>query len=472
MNRGRTLKKLLCTILATALILGFAPFTTAEAAAAFSDVSETDYYYTQVIAMYEQGVITGYGDGTFLPQNFVKNSEALKLVCSMAGVAYAGYSGKTDPWYSDVFAWAKDKGIISASTDPNAYATREQICAYIVAVYNLPTATDTDAFSDTDSDNANVLYDYGVIKGISNGDGTVSFGGAQSVKRCDTCIMLFRLSEKVAKPVWTETFSVDRSHYSVSRPSTFTAYSDYVEAWNYMLVNVDFGETFQANITCTKAQLKEMMSDVQNAFYFSMFDYMEYASFLNLWAVGVSYYIDSAGNCMNPKFTLSLSNGKGMSQSEVTNEVAEYSSTCESIVTSLYKDGSLKSGMTDKEKAHVLYVYTAYHTKYDTSYSYYTGYDAAVRGVAVCQGYTAMYTYLCNLAGVRMESMTGDVDGTGHAWSRIYSGGAWYNIDTTWSDPVPDRAKYCDDTWFWVTDSYLKTCSDPRTFDIDTLVYG
>ena len=43
--------------------------------------------------------------------------------------------------------------------------------------------------------------------------------------------------------------------------------------------------------------------------------------------------------------------------------------------------------------------------KYDNSCRYYNGYDAAVLGTAVCQGYTSMYNCLCNLAGVRMECM-------------------------------------------------------------------
>ncbi|MFB0920432.1 MAG: S-layer homology domain-containing protein [Oscillospiraceae bacterium] len=468
MKTGKTAGRLICTLLITALIISLVPMTAAEAASSFSDISETDYYYTEVSAMYSQGVINGYGDGTFLPQNPVKNCEALKLVCAMAGVGCAGYSGKTDPWYSDVLAWALDNGIVSAGADPNAYATREQICSYIVAVYKLSTNTGTDAFSDTDSKTANTLYDYGVVKGVPASDGTVSFSGEANVKRCDTCIMLFRLSQKVAKPSW---IVLNRSHYSVSRPASFKTYDDFVAAWDYMLVNAKFKDSFQMKGSFTKAQLDKYFSDLMDAYYFSIFDYMEYASFLNQWEVAISYMV-VGGKYSNPTFTLTLSSSEGSSGSEITSKIRTFENTCAQIVTSLYSDGSLRSGMTDKEKAHVLYVYMAYHTKYDTSSSLYSGYDAAVKGTAVCQGYTAMYAYLCNLAGVRMESMTGHADGVGHAWNRIYSDGAYYNIDATWADPIPDRANYCDENWFWVSDTYLKTCSDPRTFDSDTFVYG
>ncbi len=468
MKTGKTAGRLLCTLLITALIMSFVPMTAAEAASSFSDISDTDYYYNEVSAMYSQGVISGYGDGTFLPQNPVKTCEALKLVCSMAGVGYAGYSGKTDPWYSDVFLWSLDNGIIASGTDPNAYATREQICSYIAAVFKLSTETSTNAFSDTDSKTANTLYDYGVIKGVPASDGTVSFGGEQNVKRCDTCIMLCMLSQQVAKPNW---IVLNRSHYNVSRPASFKTYADFVAAWDYMLVNVKLKDSFQIKGTFTKTQIDKYFNDIMDAYYFSIFDYMEYASFLNQWEVGISYKV-IGGKYTNPTFTLTLSSRESSAEAETISKIRAFESTCAQIVISLYSDGSLSSGMTDKEKAHVLYVYTAYHTKYDTSSTLYSGYDAAVGGSAVCQGYTAMYAYLCNLAGVRMESMTGHADGVGHAWNRIFSDGAYYDIDTTWADPIPDRANYCNEAWFWVTDSYLKTCSDPRTFDSDALAYG
>lgn len=165
MQKNRITGRFICTLLILSLFAGFAPLSDAEAAASFSDVRETDYFYTEVSSMIEQGIVSGYGNGTFMPQNPVKHSEAIKLVCSMAGVDYKGYSGKTDPWYSDVYTWAQDKGIIASGADPNAYATREEICSYITKVYKLDTSkTATDAFSDTDSRTANTLYNYGVSR--------------------------------------------------------------------------------------------------------------------------------------------------------------------------------------------------------------------------------------------------------------------------------------------------------------------
>lgn len=495
MKTGRIARKLVRMFIAIALIACIVPFSGAQAASLpFKDVSETDYFNAAVTAMYEKGEISGYGNGTFLPQNSVSRAEALKLVCAAAGFEFSSPIGETEPWYTGVLSWAVEKGIVSSDIDPNLAATREEICTYIVAAFDISTETDSDVFSDTDSKLANTLYDYGVISGIPNGDGSISFGGEKNVKRGDACVMLYRLLNKtqsttaLALPTGTaetaavkdttvasnatEPFVLDKSHYQVSKPSSFSSYDDYVEAWRYMLANAVLIESFQLEESCTRAELVQVMNKVQSAFYFASFDYMEYYSFLNKWKVSAIYKLDENGDCVNPTITLRLSNVFGIADSEILRQISVFNDSCSQIVTNLYSSGSLKTSMTVKEKAYVLYRYLAYNTKYDSSYTLYSGYNAAIDGTAVCQGYTAMYNYLCNIAGVPMESMTGKCGFSGHAWSRIYCDGAWYNVDTTWSDPTTDNANYCDDNWFWVSDEFLKTASKPRSFDSDTLIYG
>jgi hypothetical protein len=257
-------------------------------------------------------------------------------------------------------------------------------------------------------------------------------------------------------------FALDHSHYVAKRPESFTNAADYAAAWRYMLVNTDFEEDFETTLSCTRDELDTLTRTIEDAYYPAMADYMEFASFLNQWQVSVRYLVDDAGNCIDPSFTLTLSNGSGLTNEEVTTRLAAFKASCEEAVSTLYQSGALRSGMTAKEKALVLLRYTAHGTQYGPGY---TGYDAAVLGVARCQGYTAMYNYLCNLAGVRMEAATGIANGIKHAWSRVRLGGVWYNVDTTWADPVPDRAGYCDERWFWLTDEALLASSGARSFD-------
>ncbi len=257
-------------------------------------------------------------------------------------------------------------------------------------------------------------------------------------------------------------FALDRSHYVCEKPQSFTDAVDYATAWRNMLVNTDFEEDFETTRSCTRTELDALTLEIENAYYPAMADYMEFASFLNQWQVSVRYLSDDAGNCIDPCFTLKLSNGSGFSNEEVTARLAAFKASCEETVSTLFLSGELKSGMTARERALVLLRHTAHTTQYGPGY---TGYDAAVLGVARCQGYTAMYNYLCNLAGVRMEAATGIANGVKHAWSRVKLGGAWYNVDASWADPVPDRENYCDERWFWLTDEALLKSSGTRSFD-------
>ncbi|NLV86766.1 MAG: hypothetical protein GX025_06075 [Clostridiales bacterium] len=387
--KQKSASKLLCSLIVALLLFSFFPASMASAAnSPFSDVNDRDYYASEVFSMYNQGIINSYGDGRFLLENSIKNSEAIKLVLSVAGINYAGYTGKTSPWYSDCMEWAYSSGIAHRENDPNPYT----------------------------------LLDY--------------------------------------------------SHYIVARPEKLNTYDDFVNAWCWMLVNSSFNESFRSDITCHVSEIEYIIDKVVESFNYALFEYMDYSSFFNSWSVRANYSINNKNQYHNINFTLSLENAQGIPNSTIAWQIPAFENTCADIVASLYKSGELHPSMSIKEKAYALYVYTALLLEYDTSYTNYTGYDAAVSNIAVCQGYTAMYNYLCNLAGVPMRGMIGDVGVERHAWSRIYDGGVWYNVDTTWADPIPNTMGYWDDYWFWLTDDEIKYGPDPRTFDIDCLGYG
>lgn len=299
-----------------------------------------------------------------------------------------------------------------------------------------------------------------------------SFGGEENIKRSDTCIILRCPDETGDTVTPAPAVQLDYSHYFVTRPEKLNTYDDFTNAWRWMLVNVSFEQEFASDITCKKDEVHRLMEKILESYNYAMYDYMEYSSFLREWSVNVNYCVDGSGNCCDFLLTLSLKNADGIPNIDIVHQISEFESACASIVTSLYESGELNTEMTSKEKAHVLYAYTALNTEYDTSCTKYTGYDAVVGHKAVCQGYVGMYNYLCNLAGVPMRGMTGIAGGKNHAWSRISDGGVLYNIDITWADPVPDLPGCWINDWFWLTDAQAKSGSDPKTFDIDSLGYG
>lgn len=107
---------------------------------------------------------------------------------------------------------------------------------------------------------------------------------------------------------------------------------------------------------------------------------------------------------------------------------------------------------SEYERVKKLHDYIVRHTAYDeeaanrcTDYECY-GYDPAntaygllVNRQAVCEGYARLLTALLDRVGVRNYYVVGDGGGEAHAWNLVQVDGAYYYVDATWNDPVPDE---------------------------------
>lgn len=83
----------------------------------FSDVALNTWYLGFVTKAKELGVLDGYADGTFRPNQPVNRSEALKILIEAAGIDANGYEATfldtdSEAWYVPYIAYAKQKGIV------------------------------------------------------------------------------------------------------------------------------------------------------------------------------------------------------------------------------------------------------------------------------------------------------------------------------------------------------------------------
>ena len=119
------------------------------------------------------------------------------------------------------------------------------------------------------------------------------------------------------------------------------------------------------------------------------------------------------------------------------------------------------NGMTDYEKATAIYNWIALNLTYDKvtasnpsgmSSSAYTLKGALIDHLAVCDGYASAFRLLCQIEGIRCEEVIGlkqiSDASTGHAWNKVWIGGAVFGVDCTWA-----RQKVGDGEI--VTSSYL-----------------
>lgn len=136
----KNLKKVLALVLACATLFTMSTF-------AFSDVAEDASYLEAVTMLSKLGIINGYEDGTFLPDNTITRAEAAKvLVCALnaeeSALGMADQELFTDVpathWAAGYVNYAANFGIIAGRGngifDPESPVSYEEIVKMVVAM--------------------------------------------------------------------------------------------------------------------------------------------------------------------------------------------------------------------------------------------------------------------------------------------------------------------------------------------------
>ena len=130
----------------------------------FADVAKGSWYYEGVRYAYENGLMSGTGEGTFSPDLPTSRGMLVTILYRLAGSPAAGSASFTDvakgQWYADGVAWASANGVVSGYPDgsfrPNDTITREQMAAILYQYARIQgklddSRADLSIFSDLDS---------------------------------------------------------------------------------------------------------------------------------------------------------------------------------------------------------------------------------------------------------------------------------------------------------------------------------
>ena len=165
--------------------------TQAPAAGVFKDVTKAMWFYTCVDELYNDHLISGYGDGTFRPNAKVTAGEALKLILLACGE-------KEQPagahWAQGYLELAEQKLLVTAEQLPdlNAEITRGLI-AQIAAKRLGITAKGSGAFSDTQDEFAQALFEANILQGTADSSGVRRFNPEQTITRAELSAIAYRL---------------------------------------------------------------------------------------------------------------------------------------------------------------------------------------------------------------------------------------------------------------------------------------
>ncbi|TCI57427.1 hypothetical protein EVJ24_01215 [Exiguobacterium sp. SH1S21] len=118
----------------------------------------------------------------------------------------------------------------------------------------------------------------------------------------------------------------------------------------------------------------------------------------------------------------------------------------------------MPSGLNDYEKVKYVNDYVVLNTAYnlDSVASPFTPYSILFNGEGVCEGYALTTLLLLEAAGVEARYISGEARTELHAWNLVKLDGAWYHLDTTWNDPVPNRPGKVGYDYFLVSDETLQ----------------
>lgn len=120
---------------------------------------------------------------------------------------------------------------------------------------------------------------------------------------------------------------------------------------------------------------------------------------------------------------------------------------------------SIPSDANPMEKIMVFHDWIVLNNNFTKESAYaQTIYGAFVDGQVQCEGYAKAMAYLCDKIGIPNMLIDGDnSEGQTHAWNAIQLDGEWYNIDTTWDDPILDPVveKNIRYNFFNVTDAEI-----------------
>lgn len=132
---------------------------------------------------------------------------------------------------------------------------------------------------------------------------------------------------------------------------------------------------------------------------------------------------------------------------EIKPNHADYKSIFESAKN--WNENSITTSMSDREKIKKIHDEIVRNTQYDTSildidlsssvkHPSFEATGVFDYSTAVCSGYSRAFNVLAQDAGIP-SLMVSSVSML-HAWNLVFDGLSWKFIDTTFNDPIPDRA--------------------------------
>ncbi|MBU5211648.1 S-layer homology domain-containing protein [Heyndrickxia oleronia] len=189
---------------ATAALVASAVAPIASSAAGFSDVTKPEYK-TAIDALAEAGILNGYENGTFKPENKVTRGEVAKVITLIRHLeegTKTPFKDVKDGYWStqyinSLYAAKLVNGYEDGTFKPEGNVTRAEFAKLVVDAYGLTLTNAATPFTDVKAGNwatpyIQTAYANGLIKGVT----ASKFDPSAPIKRGDLAILLHRADSK------------------------------------------------------------------------------------------------------------------------------------------------------------------------------------------------------------------------------------------------------------------------------------
>ena len=201
-------RKLTALLAAAALCLTMAvPAFAADKT--FPDVTGRDWCYTQVMQAAKSGLMNGYADGQFGKNDPITRGQMVQILYNYYGEDSGTNSGFSDvpssAWYAKAVTWASKNGVVSGYSNgtfgPNNQLTREQMVTILYNVAGRP-ATNTSAlaqFNDRGQVAAYAVngFSWAVSNKVVSGTSNTTLSPRGTATRAQVAVILIRYLENV-----------------------------------------------------------------------------------------------------------------------------------------------------------------------------------------------------------------------------------------------------------------------------------
>ena len=180
----------------------------------FEEVSGEDWFYNEVAAVYEEGLMTGLNKAIFAPYESLSRAQFAVILHRMENAPEAEYDNLYEDvadgeWYTKAIAWASEKGVVTGYSDTGKFGpadsiTREQMLVMLYRYANMKgydTSIKADFNSYKDASKVSVYAKEAMQWAVGNGIVTGKFDKTlldpqERTVRMECAIVLARFLEK------------------------------------------------------------------------------------------------------------------------------------------------------------------------------------------------------------------------------------------------------------------------------------